>query len=405
MLDSVPQDWKTDNLFVLIGGNPMPNYVAAQLLLAPEGHLHLIYSKDVKEVANKLTGYFPDRHVLHELQDPTDSAEILKVVTEALQKHCKPGTVGLHYTGGTKAMSVHAHRAISKQRNNAILTYLDARTLSLRRDDQSQKIGIQYGTKPTVADLFNLHDIALQKALPQEAPQPLFPELEKALAIVHSKTEGRLAYEQWCDHYLRSNGRLIETSKELAEGLIPYPVEPVLAKVANAMRVAFATDGEAFQPDEVVSKLKKKELARTKHLIKYLDGTWLEQWVLAAFLANQQTHRLHSFAVGIETHQQEARLRFEFDVAAMQGYQLYAVSCTRSGEKSLCKSKLFEAFTRATQMGGDEARVALVCAVSAPAVLQEQVAEVWRTNRNRMRVFGADDLPYLPARFVKWLDS
>ncbi len=444
----VPDDWKTDNLFLLVGGNPLPNYIAAHILLRPKGRLHLVYSKDVKEIANKLAGYFPSRHLLHELQDPADGAEILKVLSEALQKHCQSDTVGLHYTGGTKAMSVHAHQIIRKQCNDAILTYLDARTLSLRRDDQMQPIYVQYQVKPMVADLFNLHDITLQKELPNETPQPIFPQLEKALAEVHSTKDGIVAYDRWCRRYLRIQPKKYETenrqtidklialstqntdsdfyklalmelrasevcrnekvnkASHFLENPIPLPDQQCLSKVTAAMQTTFGIDDTVFDPQTVVDSLKlQSEIQKINHLIDYLDGTWMEQWVLAAFIANQATHCLHSLTVSLESHQKQARLKFEFDVAAMQGYQLYAVSCTRSEDHHLCKSKLFEAFTRATQMGGDEARVGLVCAVADSDSLQKQVSEIWRTKRNRMRVFGTDDLPNLSERFAEWLGS
>ncbi len=59
-------------------------------------------------------------------------------------------------------------------------------------------------------------------------------------------------------------------------------------------------------------------------------------------------------------------VHFQFDVAAMRGYQLFAFSCTtedgkRKGKRGLLKQKLFESYVRARQMGGDEACAALVC--------------------------------------------
>jgi hypothetical protein len=407
MSEFIPQDWKTDNLFVLVGGNPLPNYVAAHTLLRPEGWLHLVYSTDTRSIAGKLASYFvEDRVKTHSLDDPSNGAEIRSLISTALKAHCKPGSIGLHYTGGTKAMSVHTYQVIDKMHPKAIFTYLDARTLQMRRDDQVNPQPAKFATKPTVADLFTLHDIKLQRPIPTEAPNPIFPDLEKALVQAHANKAGATAYDQWCKEYLRDpqTNKLVEKNTQFRQRPLPFPTATVLEPVANAMRIVLEESGAGFEPEVVVARVKAKtSIQKIKHLVEYLDGKWLEQWTLAAFLANQTKGNLHSFATSLETHQEEARLQFEFDVAAMQGYQLYAVSCTRDASKTLCKSKLFEAFIRASQLGGDEARVGLVCAYDQPAALQSQVAEGHRVSKNRMRVFGAGELEKLPEHFAQWL--
>ncbi len=47
-------DWRTQHLFLLIGGNPLPNYVAGSLLLSTEGTLHLVHSPDTREMADRI---------------------------------------------------------------------------------------------------------------------------------------------------------------------------------------------------------------------------------------------------------------------------------------------------------------------------------------------------------------
>ena len=40
---SIPETWKTSHLIVLVGGNPLPNYVAGKTLLQENGVLHLLH--------------------------------------------------------------------------------------------------------------------------------------------------------------------------------------------------------------------------------------------------------------------------------------------------------------------------------------------------------------------------
>ncbi|PLZ35119.1 hypothetical protein CBP10_04245, partial [Fischerella thermalis WC558] len=43
--------YKVDHLFLLIGENPLPNYVAAQILLKEDGTVYLVHSTDTTSKA------------------------------------------------------------------------------------------------------------------------------------------------------------------------------------------------------------------------------------------------------------------------------------------------------------------------------------------------------------------
>ena len=159
-------------------------------------------------------------------------------------------SVGLHYTGGTKLMAAHAHRAASDSKRKVQCSYLDAQTLSLIID----------GGLDTGADLFlSIRD-------------------EQAVSLqVHE--------------------------------LMSFNLLQTIRKTGQVTLTDVGTNYVSV--DEANTQL------------------------------------------------------FEFDVAATRGYRLFALSCTASSDKDLCKSKLFEAFHRARQMGGDEARVALLCGLTS----------------------------------------
>jgi hypothetical protein len=117
---------------------------------------------------------------------------------------------------------------------------------------------------------------------------------------------------------------------------------------------------------------------------------------------------------------------FQFDVVAIRGYQLFAFSCTtesasqekdtgvrgvfksrlesETGGRGLLKHKLFEAYVRAQQMGGDEARVALVCCI-AKAEAARLEAEMRRDLRlkGHIRVFGREHLVNLTKNIEDWV--
>jgi hypothetical protein len=47
-------EYKVDHLFLLIGENPLPNYVAANLLLNKGGTAYLVYSTETERSAKRL---------------------------------------------------------------------------------------------------------------------------------------------------------------------------------------------------------------------------------------------------------------------------------------------------------------------------------------------------------------
>ena len=63
-----------------------------------------------------------------------------------------------------------------------------------------------------------------------------------------------------------------------------------------------------------------------------------------------------------------------------------------------------EAYVRARQAGGDEARVGLVCIYKDVQALQAEIASDLDAG-GKIRVFGQDDLVSLEDRIREWLDN
>ena len=103
---------------LLVGGNPLPNYVAARTLRAQRGieRVHLLYTNEVKEVKHNLLKCLVDRDKF-DYREPTlikDAGD-----AEAIQDACceiVPGS-HLHYTGGTNSMAVHVHATWMREKN------------------------------------------------------------------------------------------------------------------------------------------------------------------------------------------------------------------------------------------------------------------------------------------------
>jgi hypothetical protein len=97
--------------------------------------------------------------------------------------------------------------------------------------------------------------------------------------------------------------------------------------------------------------------------------------------------------------------KFDLDAAAMIGYQLFAFSCIATQDaKAPLKHHLFEILIRAQQLGGEEARVALVCCVNDPQQVQAEVEQDWLVT-GKIKVFGRPDLLILKDRLRDWFDQ
>ena len=350
--------------------------------------------------------------------DEADASSIFQGMDKALKENKGPSqSIGLHYTGGTKAMSTHAYRAVERWCNknapNAqlVFSYLDARSLEVVFDplnpksDSSERVYLGDKVKIALEQLIGLHGWSFKKRFEKPmlpAQKALLPSTAKALAQLYSTNEGMNAWRDWKS---KSSG----LSKCKTDG------EWDKSKIKNATLVL--SNDPLF---DAVNNSLKKELSLSslqislasipvsplggKGLCEWLDGKWLEHHVLQCLVDLQKppdSLGLHGCCTSIETEE----IHFEVDVVGLRGYQLFAFSCG-TGSKEQFKLKLFEAFVRARQLGGDEARVALVCPADRDFVdklLYEMSRDI--EPDSRIQVFGQDEFADLKTSIGNWIQE
>ncbi|MBI1766358.1 MAG: DUF1887 family protein, partial [Acidobacteria bacterium] len=142
-------------------------------------------------------------------------------------------------------------------------------------------------------------------------------------------------------------------------------------------------------------------------LVNWLKGNWLEHHTLSQLRQIADTAQLNpqGTILNLIARNDEDRLT-ESDVLALRGYQLFYFSCFAGNDRKVAKLKLLEAVVRAAQLGGDEARVALVSCVEQGKVtaLGNEVEKEWE-NKVRVRVFGNEDLETLAHKLKRWFDQ
>ena len=139
MTSTNPLDWEyhqVDHMFLLVGENPLPNYVAARLMLKQGGTPYLVHTTDTQKEAKRLEIILSDQGIkttqLVSLNDYESDAYHIRETIRPKLEAIKDGKIGLYYTGGTKAMAVHAYRTVvSKQHPDTVFSYLDPRKLEM----------------------------------------------------------------------------------------------------------------------------------------------------------------------------------------------------------------------------------------------------------------------------------
>lgn len=399
--------YQTDHLFLLMGENALPNYTAALSLLKSGGTPYLIHTTYTQLQAERLA------EILHEspdlkpaqfinLKDSQGDAYAIRQAIGTISQNLT-GTVGLNYTGGTKAMSVHAYRVLERLHSQAIFSYLDSNTLEMIIDRNHQP-GIRLKVTPQLSleQLFRLHGLSWRSNQPP-ITQPIQTIAGTHLARLHQSEENLKCWRNWCNHELRRAGRNEQNRWKEEEELIrlsPLSLSGLSAPFKTFLQQHFGADTNTLS----LNIARKQGFNSVTQLCEWLDGIWLEHYTLSQIQTINHQCEVHESGLSFRV-QDAARPqgwdKFEFDVAFMRHYQLFAISCTTTEKRHYCKQKLIEANLRARQLGGAEARVALVCCHSYPDSLRSEL-EVATRNR-KIAVFGRQDLPDLGQKIVNWV--
>lgn len=419
MTSTNPNSWEyhqVDHLFLLVGENPLPNYVAAKLMLKQGGTPYLVHTTDTEKEAKRLETILSDEGIkkiqLVSLNDyESDAYHIRKTIRPKLEA-IKNGKIGLNYTGGTKAMAVHAYRTVfSEQHPGRVFSYLDPRKLEMCIDrEEGERIRLK--VKPELLEvkletLFQIHGLELKKEPIKEAQ---LPKLAAALAEVF-KDENKK--KQWFDWYFnvfcqdarkKKNGNWGDWQSKTKLATLSLSVEKLPPEIHTEFKRENLIDSEGKVSLQAVQQLKTEKeeqvFKEIKHFCDYLDGLWLEHHVLQQVKNIADQNSIKDYGNDFDVPLSGTEQGFQFDVAFTRGYQLFAISISTTSDRKLCKNKLFEAYIRTRQMGGDEAKVALICCTNEPDTLKAEMALL---GDKKIAVFGRDDLMDLPKKIEDWI--
>ncbi|MFY7803081.1 MAG: Card1-like endonuclease domain-containing protein [Limnoraphis robusta] len=446
MTSTNPLDWEyhqVDHLFLLIGENPLPNYVAAKTLLRKGGKPYLVYSehtfeayKRLKEVLDPKGLTVTEEEKVELWNNEANAFEIQKAIKDKvkqLKKHYPEKTVfGLNYTGGTKAMAVHAYQALLDLKlqlaEEPRFSYLDPRSLFMMFDRKDNKpIGLPVPTEKleiTGETLFSLHGLRW-KGDPPISTAKCLDAVSKLrdlyIQIIENNEKHRYSnpnnvdqttreWQDWCQKVMKPHTWECKSDKKYSD----WKDEDVLEKVELDFTTAPTAIKKILIPalgateNKLSLKTAKEQggFEKIHHVCEWLNCGWLEHYVLSEVGKISVKPPIDAKAasfniVDVDQKSDEVWDKFQFDVAFRRGYQFFAISCTTSSIVDVCKEKLFEAYIRAKQLGGSEARVILVCFSNNPKIIAETFLSLIKDQK--IAVFGRKDIKNLSKAIEKWI--
>ncbi len=433
-------------LVLLVGGNPLPNYMTAKYLLLKDRKdkgrlpvpdaLLLMYSSDTKLLADGIKEVLSremergsgDGNIvgceIQELQLGTEERSYSKIKEELKDKirDVEADSVHLNYTGGTKVMAVAACDAVREVSSDGewsvkpIFSYVmpDEFRLVLLSGElfpDSAQPDLRHFISLSIEDAFMLHNL--------NAPQPkcdiMVPHSSdlcgQVLALIGDR-EREYFFHNW--H---------EWPKERKPGKFRNAVKESLKAEVDKMKAA--GDGKVYEEDvdkwievrqsvlidateEVIgsgfaSKFglqNKDNLEAWKRCAAYFQGEWLEQHIFEHLRKlSERKPELKITEIAWNVIQPDSKGgssvgRFEVDVVCMRGMQPFLFTCTSARQKGMIKLKGYEALYRGEEFGGSHCKIVLVSPVDR-TTNRKLARDMLQFNaRNNVCLLGIDDLAF-----------
>lgn len=325
------------HLILLVGSNPLPNYLAA-CALRPERVL-LVYSKKTKQPKDRLEAALRERLGVEIPEGPAGSRCVADATdASAVEEECRdlPADARLNYTGGTKIMATHARLAFQEAGGSpAHASYVDGALGIVRFDD-----GYPLPLPDDCLDLdvvLKLHGLELLSQWEAQEVQEGEPCERDAEAIADAALDNPELPEQLYRWTKDDAGK-----RKKREDARNHPLH--------------ASDLGLALPDPIPGDGWTRD--QFKRWLHFLGGGWLDVSVAAQVKAALPDAAVHA-AVHVRRHNER-----EFEVAL-----------------------------RARQLGGDIASAALVCFLDGAAVdeVRRDIESVW-DQPNLPEIFGLSHL-------------
>lgn len=410
------------DLVLLIGTNPLPNFVVAEYFLKKNKNIEKIWlvhsEKDEShfqagtfEFAKNLEKIITDRWKnTHKnlqfplkkipLTDVSNASTITANIENMITKLEENTSFHFNYTGGTKSMSTHSYWNLKGLGDDVekSFSYLDGRNFRLILDYPDKVIAddLRKEANITFEELIELHGFERRN---EDALNPFAKTLEIFTNLIESDRLGEFYYGNGSyDRKLFENdkGELakkegsLKNNEEKKQKIDKFKPNKVFQDIIDSMPEEY----RIFDNNGVFKwGVAKKNFKKT---LKYIDGGWLEDYIAKILKDKFCNNTGITFNTNWEIKKPDwsDKAYFELDVIMVNGYQLIGISCTTAEKKYLCKSKGFEIIHRTKQIGGDEAKAVLLTFMDKKTrdAVQEELLHDTGVTQGNICVLGKKDL-------------
>ncbi len=406
-------------LVLLVGTNPLPNYVVARYLLmnsdAPDSIL-LVHTGETSVVATRIEDAIntiargqapPITRLPLSSNAALDGDQLYHEVLAHMET--VSGDMHLNYTGGRKPMAVHAYRAAENLDSGVpLFSYLNPQSFQLRYDggNFAPRTGdMRHEVTLDLVTLLKLHGCTFVSEEQREYHRTA--DWLLTLACKKPKRKEGAAPPHFED-FRTWKTRLRPERGKWAGVTINTPPWPTTENGAGFEPLASAIQQDFNLPSSCTWNSLDDDQRTT--IGEFLDGKWLEQVVAkklsqyvndASYLSPPITS-CHRNVKAMREPRDERASRYapELDVVVMRGYELVLLSCTTAGygqweyNRDIIKSKAFEALHRATQFGGEEAQAVLVtpCEPEMARRLMEDLENDFAAGRPKLSILDRTHL-------------
>ncbi len=353
-------------LIFTVGTNPLPIWVAwyhLKNILAEPINVRLVHTQGTQDETNRLRKYCHGSNFLNPIQtSPGAPGEVRRDVEVVLQGLNGNTNLHVHYTGGTKVMSVETVAGLEyglSEDINLSTSYLDPRGNS----------------GPTIVDSYG---------------DTLVPDTRVGIpadlghvALLNGFTLAPFTHRYWDKNH---GGYVTEQC-------------PAPARLDN--------DQEAAGRD-VLGRM-SDGVRRGIPWIDFEYATYVALKEALERIATSNATRsnytiFHSVNVR-RTGANQTDPHFELDVVAVLGYQILVISCTLETGNALIKTKGMEVILRARQLGGDEAQAIVLCGGNPNITrrVEKELHDEVGSAGTPLQVWGTDKWHNLSDNFYNYL--
>jgi len=363
-------------LILLVGSNPLPNYVVGSYLLnkgrkempVPDTII-LVHSDKTKIFAEKLNDEFKklaDIQYIDLKNKENDPKCIKNKLINFLKSKNNISSLHLNFTGGKKTMAVYSYMAVyDYAKGKAIFSYLDPDKRCLVLQD-----GRHFPAMHDLRDdvLLNIQTVLKLHDMDVKNPGDEKPLYERVM----NKNQFDKFIKMAVEKYYQNDRSYKNCVNDICNFMRIKDIRQNWRISGKADQIINKANGQfLFLPFESISislfsrylpagYYNTAEKDKFYDFCEFITGKWLEDFVLVTLqkLNKDGDIQVEEIKKGIEAHY--ANRKTEIDVIVIKGYEMFLISCTTSQEIRFVKQKAFEALYRAEQLGGEHAKVIVV---------------------------------------------